>query len=274
MAVPIPDEQAALLAAIVAEPDEDTPRLVYADWLQEHGDDEQAQFIRDSIQIEWLEDYEDDKREQMGKRLVSTEMQNGDAWLAALGLVELEPVYDRGLVVGAVYNDLESFWAESSLLFARAPVRELTIHMHATTSRESNGSFYEIWAMPEFLALRELRLTNSYARAFVSWEQFITSPCLMNLEALSLTEVGLSDEDTHAFNRCEHLGRLKELELSSNWLSVEGALTVVRSPNLSNLRRLGLAYNNIVEDRKRGSAYLALLAALHERFDGIDALGR
>lgn len=39
------DEQ-ALLAAILTEPDEDTPRLVYADWLQEYGNENRAQFIR------------------------------------------------------------------------------------------------------------------------------------------------------------------------------------------------------------------------------------
>ena len=49
MSAHLPDEQAALLAAICAEPDDDTPRLVYADWLQEHGDEEQAQFIRDGL---------------------------------------------------------------------------------------------------------------------------------------------------------------------------------------------------------------------------------
>jgi uncharacterized protein (TIGR02996 family) len=31
-------EERALLAAIIAYPDEDTPRLVYADWLDEHAD--------------------------------------------------------------------------------------------------------------------------------------------------------------------------------------------------------------------------------------------
>src|SRR5687768_5571910 len=36
----------ALLAAILANPDDDTPRLVYADWLQENGDDTRAEFIR------------------------------------------------------------------------------------------------------------------------------------------------------------------------------------------------------------------------------------
>lgn len=36
----------ALLAAILAQPAEDTPRLVYADWLQENGQPERAEFIR------------------------------------------------------------------------------------------------------------------------------------------------------------------------------------------------------------------------------------
>ena len=36
----------ALEAAIVAHADEDTPRLAYADWLDEHGDPDRAAFIR------------------------------------------------------------------------------------------------------------------------------------------------------------------------------------------------------------------------------------
>jgi uncharacterized protein (TIGR02996 family) len=39
-------EQAAFLAAILAAPEDDTPRLVYADWLEEHGDEAHAEFIR------------------------------------------------------------------------------------------------------------------------------------------------------------------------------------------------------------------------------------
>lgn len=35
-------DRAALLAAIIANPDEDTPRLVYADWLDEHGSPDPA----------------------------------------------------------------------------------------------------------------------------------------------------------------------------------------------------------------------------------------
>jgi uncharacterized protein (TIGR02996 family) len=36
----------ALLRAIAAQPDEDTPRLMYADWLDENGQPERAEFIR------------------------------------------------------------------------------------------------------------------------------------------------------------------------------------------------------------------------------------
>lgn len=39
-------EGRALLAAVVATPDDDTPRLVAADWLAENGDEDRAQLIR------------------------------------------------------------------------------------------------------------------------------------------------------------------------------------------------------------------------------------
>ena len=37
---------AALLAAIVADPDDDTPRLVFADWLDENDRPDEAAFLR------------------------------------------------------------------------------------------------------------------------------------------------------------------------------------------------------------------------------------
>jgi uncharacterized protein (TIGR02996 family) len=40
------DDQAAFLRAIREQPDCDTVRLVYADWLDEHGQAERAEFIR------------------------------------------------------------------------------------------------------------------------------------------------------------------------------------------------------------------------------------
>lgn len=45
------DERAAFTRAILAEPAEDTHRLVYADWLQENGDEPRAEFIRAQLEL-------------------------------------------------------------------------------------------------------------------------------------------------------------------------------------------------------------------------------
>jgi uncharacterized protein (TIGR02996 family) len=41
----------ALLAAILARPDEDTPRLAFADWLQENDDPDRGEFIRLEVEL-------------------------------------------------------------------------------------------------------------------------------------------------------------------------------------------------------------------------------
>jgi uncharacterized protein (TIGR02996 family) len=41
----------ALLAAICAQPDEDTPRLVFADYLEEYGESPRAAFIRTQVEL-------------------------------------------------------------------------------------------------------------------------------------------------------------------------------------------------------------------------------
>jgi uncharacterized protein (TIGR02996 family) len=45
----------AFLAAIVADPDDDTARLVAADFLEEHGDPDRAAFVRAQVELARLE---------------------------------------------------------------------------------------------------------------------------------------------------------------------------------------------------------------------------
>ena len=42
----------AFIAAIKAAPDDDAPRLIYADWLDEQGESERAEFIRVQVELE------------------------------------------------------------------------------------------------------------------------------------------------------------------------------------------------------------------------------
>lgn len=51
MSQPFHPEELALLAAIHAQPKDNTIRLVYADWLQENGQPEYAEFVRLSIRL-------------------------------------------------------------------------------------------------------------------------------------------------------------------------------------------------------------------------------
>jgi uncharacterized protein (TIGR02996 family) len=48
----------ALLKAVLANPDDDLPRLVYADWLDENGDSARAEFIRTQIELAKLPDHD------------------------------------------------------------------------------------------------------------------------------------------------------------------------------------------------------------------------
>lgn len=75
-------DEDALIAAVIAHPDEDTPRLVYADWLQEHGDADRAEFIRlqcrNSVGSPEEIDPADEERETV------LEAENRGKWLAGL----------------------------------------------------------------------------------------------------------------------------------------------------------------------------------------------
>jgi uncharacterized protein (TIGR02996 family) len=44
-------DRTAFLRAIAADPEDDTPRLVFADWLDEHDDPQRAEFIRVQVEL-------------------------------------------------------------------------------------------------------------------------------------------------------------------------------------------------------------------------------
>lgn len=273
MVVSIPDEQAALLAAIVANPDDDTARLVYADWLQENGDEEQAQYIRDSIKMEWLHIQQDEDRQQISNRLEGVAEQNGKCWLEAIGVMHAEPIFDRGLPDAVIYSDVSSFRQDAIALFARVPVVDVTINGLIDIADQDSDSLYPLATMPELKRLNSLHLTNSsWPVTLRGWEQFITSPNLSNLRVLSVQFAGLTDEYMLWFEVSQNLTYLEELGLGGNQLSASGARAVVQSRFLPNLRRLGLGGNLIGEDRRRGSSWLELRDALLDRFGTLAAL--
>ena len=59
---------AALHRSILANPADDTPRLVYADWLEENGRSEEAEFIRVECQLETITPGEPEYTELLDRR--------------------------------------------------------------------------------------------------------------------------------------------------------------------------------------------------------------
>jgi uncharacterized protein (TIGR02996 family) len=84
----------ALLAAIRAAPDDDAPRLVYADWLDEHGQPERAEFIR--VQCELARRESPALREREAELLAT----HHDAFAGPLAAPHLRFRFHRGFIVG------------------------------------------------------------------------------------------------------------------------------------------------------------------------------
>src|SRR5262245_1043172 len=74
-----------LLAAIWEQPHDDTPRLIYADWLEEHGQPERAEFIRVQCELARFEEWDESPRkDELAKREKKLTTKHRKTWLATL----------------------------------------------------------------------------------------------------------------------------------------------------------------------------------------------
>lgn len=119
----------SLLAAVLASPDDDLPRLVYADWCEETGDAERAEFIRLQCACDrGTIDADGRVRERV---LLQTHFAR---WLAPLRRTgeplasrRCHPLFRRGFIE-VVWMPAAWFVTHADQLFARCPVRELRVH--------------------------------------------------------------------------------------------------------------------------------------------------
>jgi uncharacterized protein (TIGR02996 family) len=91
----------AFLQAILESPDDDTPRLIYADWLDEHGDSARAELIR--VQCQLAEMGLDDPR--WPGLLIREEQlvaEHADEWLGDLRQRVVGWRFDRGFLTRIV----------------------------------------------------------------------------------------------------------------------------------------------------------------------------
>jgi uncharacterized protein (TIGR02996 family) len=116
-------EQAALLAAIRADLADDTPRLVYADWLQENGDEDRAAFIRRDCEYYRTRDH--GHPETLAEQNEKLLKKHKKAWLGPLagrGVVEHFQVH-RGFVA-ILELSAAQFASHAKAVFAFHPIIE------------------------------------------------------------------------------------------------------------------------------------------------------
>lgn len=110
-------ERDALLRAICDNPDDDTARLVFADWLQEHGDEERAEFIRLQIQLS-RGNYRPSEEAKLKRRLKKLNVHTA-SWKLEFPKAE-HVAFRRGFIERACLlngNDLERVIATAPLQY-------------------------------------------------------------------------------------------------------------------------------------------------------------
>jgi uncharacterized protein (TIGR02996 family) len=202
-------DKAALLAAILAHPDEDTPRLMYADWLDEHGQPERAEFIR--IQCA------PDADEAAEERAAELEERNRARWLA--GLPQFPGArweFRRGF---PEYLDVPAeLMLERYEAFARVPwLRFLTLHdLSCSPLRDFVSRAWGRWVE---LELQEHPLAREFDNEFQSTRAIISvvnSPQVTQLRRLHLSVSGLAPAAIQAIVTSPHLDGLPNLQIDGD----------------------------------------------------------
>lgn len=221
-------ERDALHAAVCANPDDDTPRLVFADWLQEHDEEDRAEFIR--VQIEAT-------RLPVGKKRAAKEARAKELldahekeWAAPVQPFvaghhsgtyahHYRPplVFRRGFVE-VLSTDAELFCESAEEMFAAAPIRELRFD-------ECDG-FDDLAKCKHLLRVRALDLSDAVLSSDGSdAPALFRSKYLKNL--VSLTASGqcdnghLDSRGLAALAGTRHLVKLEKLDIGDNWMFVD-----------------------------------------------------
>ncbi len=252
----------AFLSDVLAHPDDDAPRLVFADWLEEHDDAERAGFIRAQVRRLHLApdaDEADELRRQEGYQLAKQQA----AWKTRLGSGKAELKLVRGFVEG-VSTSATTWLRLGRKAQAATPLRQLKLAdagkrlkallasdtLAQLTRLDLNGNelgdkgALALAGCAHLANLTRLDLANNKLTASGA-QALALSPHLANLTVLDLSANQVGDDGARALARSPHVKRLKELYLGGNEIGNAGAQALAESPNLASLRQLMLFVNAI-----------------------------
>jgi len=266
--------EAALLAAVLAHPDEDTPRLVYADWLDEHADSlpgrdpkearARAEFIRLQIACEGRD--EDPDFDAARERVSEIRSRYWRSWVPPFPEGEGYWGFEcrRGFVEG-VHHMLARFPALAQKLFALAPIRALSgsltpemieplakcPYLQRIRSLDISGAeifgesrltethIRQLFSSPHLSDLRELRIAWMQNLATIVAETVASSETFAGLETATFWQYQFPLGAAIALAQSKTL-RLRRLTGWESTCGNAGAEALAQSPAISRLEWLNL----------------------------------
>jgi uncharacterized protein (TIGR02996 family) len=180
--------ESAFLAAICAQPDEDTPRLAFADWLDEHDRPVRAQFIRDQIALARM-DEADPRYPALLARALRCGVLTDPAHLlkSERGLPDV--MFRRGFVAGWQTRPAWFLGSDPAQL-ELVPFEQLRLNRPENDSRNDGHALAQ---RREFAKVRTLAFDPGWS--VHDLEPLLTNcPHLANLRALNVGDTGEEEE--------------------------------------------------------------------------------
>src|SRR5215218_8501544 len=148
----------ALLNAIGEHPEEDTPRLMYADWLEENGQPERADFVRTQVEVA-KPGLSAAERLPLVRKNVYYLNNHVPEWKAELPQVDgiTWGDFNRGLIEQVLVASDEPLVRHARTIFAIPGIHILRLRQLRNPRR--------VAALPELARLRALRMVSAYAYA-------------------------------------------------------------------------------------------------------------
>lgn len=234
------DEQ-AFLKAICDQPDDDTVRLVYADWLEEQGRSALGEFIRAEVELAHTPpgtDEDERRRAVLFARRAELLKGHATAWLEPFRPFARKDAFERGFV-RTVEVPANLFLQNAERWFALTPLTRVKF----TTCR--------IW--------------NKVSGVYAWWtEPLLKSPLLSRLTHIDLEGLELTAFDMEVLAAHPDLSRLRELVLADNEIGSDGATVLANMPQLRGLESLDVRGNHITDRGARALAHSEYLSQLKE----------
>jgi uncharacterized protein (TIGR02996 family) len=275
---------------IVAHIDDDTPRLVYADWLAENGQDDRAELIRVQVERARLPAWD---AAQVRLRLCEEELleRHGEEWLAEMPAVEGArwEGFRRGIVAEVSFASFEAMRKSAHACRAVAPVEAVTVRWPrrregrravkpiaelrelTLTGSPDDEAFEWVAESPQLSTLRRLTARSLWGG---SLQRLVASPHLANLRSLRLPENNLENQGIFALTRSATLSALEELDFSSQSrheryihdpvIRAASMRALMGWPGMATVRSLTLAGNDVSRASLRALLRSPHTAALKE----------